>query len=138
MKNIISRYIRMNNFLNHIIQPMDSIDKFIDIQNEIKIARDKIEHQKHKENVTNKINGVSYEKALRYITHELSDLKTKPKDDFNKDTIKFMKQKQREINKSIRKQEKQEYKLNKLYDENTQLKNELKDLKIEKRVQTPL
>ena len=72
---------------------------------------------------------MSYERALRYIAQELNDLKAIRKSKSNKkfiiDSTKLLKQKQKEITKKIKQQE--NLKIDNVFDENKQLKQELKE-----------
>ena len=72
---------------------------------------------------------MSYERALRYIAQELNDLKAIRKNKSNKkfiiDSTKLLKQKQKEINKKIKQLE--NIKIDNVFDENKQLKQELKE-----------
>ncbi len=76
---------------------------------------------------------MSYEKAKIYIKRELNDLKSMKNDkeqrDIIKDSIKFLNQKQRDINKLIKKEQQQRYKLNEVFGENKHLKQKNKELK---------
>ena len=78
---------------------------------------------------------MSYEKAKRYIERELSHLKSIKNDKEERyiirDSITFLKQKQRDINKLIKKEAKQTYILNEVFDENKLLKQKNKELKEE-------
>ena len=80
------------------------------------------------------INKLSYTKALRYIEDKINEFTNKKSyDKINKskyvDTIKQLRQKRKEINTNISKLEKQDYKIENLFNE--KLKQELKNMKKE-------
>ena len=85
-------------------------------------------YNQEKQDMINLIESMSYERALRYIARKLNDLKairkTKSNKTFIAESVRQLKQKQKEINKKIKQQE--NIKIDNLFDENKQLKQELK------------
>ena len=128
---------RMDKNLNDIyMEDTNRITKqFVDTMRQLQIEKQTNEYLKQKQNVNKLISSMSYEKAKRYIEKELNDLKAMKNDKEQryiiKDSIKFLKQKQRDINKLIKKEEKQQYKLNEVFDENNLLKQKNKELETE-------
>ena len=82
---------------------------------------------KEKQDAIDVNESMSYERALRYIARELNDLQAIRKNKSNKNLLltKLLKQKQKEINKKIKQLE--NIKIDNVFDENKQLKQELKE-----------
>ena len=79
-----------------------------------------------KQDVIKPLESMPYERALRYIDRKLKDLKAIRKTKTNNPllhSMKLLKQKQKEINKKVKQQEK--VKIDNLFDENKHLKQEL-------------
>ncbi len=86
-----------------------------------------------KQEVIKLIESMPYERALRYIERELSDLKNKNNKMMIQDSTKLLKKKRTEINRKIKKQEKQSTYVDVLLDENKQLKQTIKELRSTKK-----
>ena len=84
------------------------------------------------------INNLPYSKALKYIERkiwELRSTRTLANTKRISESVKVLIQKRKEINKSINKIEKDKYKTGILFDENKQLKQELREEKKKRKQQ---
>jgi len=94
------------------------------------------EYKRHEAEDINCIESLPNNTALRFIRKTIHDISVK-KNSKNKnlinETIKLLKKKEKQINKKIIQEEKQEYKLNNLFDKNKNLKHELEEIRKQKK-----